>query len=136
MSFYAWKPYVPVATRRERAAKKLAKMQKKGAKVSPVLIAGRTIATSFWGRAWCENLERYSDFASRLPRGRSYVRNGSVVDLHVEAGRVLARVSGTELYTVEVAIAALRRPRWRAVKERCTGKIGSLVALLRGTLSD
>jgi uncharacterized Zn finger protein len=64
------------------------------------------------------------------------VRNGSVVDLHIEAGRVLARVSGTELYTVEVAIAALRPARWRAVKARCTGQIGSLVALLRGTLSD
>src|SRR6266853_911830 len=127
MSFYAWKPYVPVATRREQAAKKLAKMQKKGAKVSPVVIEGRTIASSFWGKAWCENLGRYSDFASRLPRGRTYVRNGSVIDLQIERGRLRALVSGSEIYQVDISIAVTRPARWKAICGDCAGSVGSLI---------
>jgi uncharacterized Zn finger protein len=135
MSFYAWKPYVPVATRRERAAKKLAKMQKKGAKVSPVLIEGRTIASSFWGKAWCENLERYSDFASRLPRGRTYVRNGSVLDLQVTKGEITAKVSGSELYTIKITINAVAVTRWKSICSDCAGSIDSVVELLQGRLA-
>src|SRR5215468_836407 len=123
MSFYAWKPYVPVATRREQAAKKLAKMQKKGANVSPVVIEGRTIASSFWGKAWCENLERYSDFASRLPRGRTYVRNGSVLDLQIAKGQVRAQVSGSKLYSVKITMAPVTGARWKAICRDCAGCI-------------
>ena len=83
MAFYAWKPYVPVAERRQEAARHVQKMAKKGQAVTPVVIEGRTIAKTFWGKSWCENLERYSDYANRLPRGRTYVRNGSVVDLKI-----------------------------------------------------
>jgi uncharacterized Zn finger protein len=135
MSFYAWKPYVPVATRREQAAKKLAKMQKKGAKVSPVVIEGRTIASSFWGKAWCENLERYSDFASRLPRGRSYVRNGSVLDLQVTKSEITAMVSGSELYTIRITITAVAATRWKSICSDCAGRIDSVVELLQGRLA-
>src|SRR6516165_9376112 len=135
MSFYAWKPYVPVAKRREKAVRSLAKMQKKGAKVSPVLIEGRTIARSFWGKAWCENLERYSDFASRLPRGRAYVNNGSVIDLQLTRGKVEARVSGSEIYKVKIDIAVAAPSRWKAICADCAGSVASLVELLKGELS-
>src|SRR5690349_784800 len=93
---YGWRPYVPVAERRRQAEKKLAEMSKKGHRAAPVVLSGRVIAQTFWGRAWCDHLEKYSDFENRLPRGRTYVRNGSVVDLQVEAGRVRALVSGSE----------------------------------------
>src|ERR1700732_5637215 len=83
---YGFKPYVSVGARRAQAARELAKLQKKGRKLSPVVIEGRTIARTFWGEAWCDNLERYSDFANRLPRGRTYARNGSVIDLQITAG--------------------------------------------------
>jgi len=135
MSFYAWKPYVPVAKRREKAVRSLAKMQKKGAKVSPVLIEGRTIASSFWGKAWCENLERYSDFASRLPRGRTYVRNGSVLDLQVTKGEITAKVSGSELYTVKITITTVAVTRWKSICSDCAGSIDSVVELLQGRLA-
>src|SRR5262245_1598179 len=135
MSFYAWKPYVPVATRREQAAKKLAKMRKKGAKVSPVFIEGRTIASSFWGKAWCENLEHYSDFASRLPRGRTYLRNGSVLDLQITKGEITAKVSGSELYTIKITITAVAVPRWKSICSDCAGSINSVVELLQGRLA-
>jgi uncharacterized Zn finger protein len=133
-----YRPYVSVATRKARAAAALAKLEKKrGRAPEPIIVKNRRrqIATTFWGNAWCENLERYADFANRLPRGRTYVRNGSVVDLTIGKGKVEARVAGSELYEVTISIAALAEPRWRRVVTRCTGKIGSLVGLLRGELS-
>src|SRR6266545_6817008 len=100
MGFYGWKPYVSVAQRRRKAAGEMARLKKKGHPVSPVVVEGRTIVTTFWGKAWCENLERYSDFENRLPRGRTYVRNGSVIDLQITPGAILAYVSGSELYKI------------------------------------
>src|SRR3954449_110558 len=104
MDFYGWKPYVPVAERRRKALRELEKQRKKGQSVSPVVIEGRTIAKTFWGKSWCENLERYSDFANRLPRGRTYVRNGSVVDLQIQPGGIQAFVCGSELYEVQLKV--------------------------------
>ncbi|MBD3337452.1 MAG: hypothetical protein GF355_18210 [Candidatus Eisenbacteria bacterium] len=130
-----WPRYVPVSVRRQRAVQKLAKMQKAGRNVSPVEIAGRKITTTFWGDAWCRNLEAYSDFSNRLPRGRTYVRNGSVIDLQVKPARVRALVSGTRLYKVDIRIKALPKPRWTEIKGQCAGRIGSLVELLQGSLS-
>src|SRR5215813_3290213 len=90
---------------------------------------------SFWGRSWCTNLERYSDFASRLPRGRTYVRNGSVVDLQIAKGKISAFVTGSKLYTVTINVASVPAPRWKAVCKDCAGTIDSLVELLQGRLS-
>jgi uncharacterized Zn finger protein len=135
MGWYEFRPYVPVAQRRAQAAREVAKRTRKGRAVSPVNIEGKSIASTFWGKAWCTNLEGYSDFANRLPRGRTYVRNGSVVDLKIEKGRIKALVSGSELYEVEIDIAALPKPKWSALKMQCAGKIGTLVELLQGKLS-
>ncbi len=132
---YGYKPYVPVAKRRAQAAKEVARRLKKGLAVSPVQIEGRTIAASFWGKAWCANLESYSDFANRLPRGRTYVRNGSVVHLTIDKGRIEALVSGSELYTIKIEITALAKADWQALKQKSAGQIGSLVELLKGKLS-
>jgi uncharacterized Zn finger protein len=133
--YYGFKPYVPVGDRRAQAARELAKLQKKGRKISPVVIEGRRIAETFWGEAWCDNLERYSDFASRLPRGRTYVRNGSVVDLQVAPGSVAALVSGSSMYDVKVTVAPVPRAHWNAICKDCSGAIDSLVELLQGRFS-
>ena len=90
MGFYGWRPYVSVAQRRRKAVGEMAKLNKKGHPVSPVVVEGRTIVKTFWGKAWCDNLERYSDFENRLPRGRTYVRNGSVIDLQIAPGEIKA----------------------------------------------
>jgi uncharacterized Zn finger protein len=100
-----------------------------------VALAGRKIAATFWGKAWCDNLEAYSDYANRLPRGRSYVRNGSVVDLQISEGKVTALVSGSELYRIEIKIKPLARDLWEKVQTECAGKIDSLIELLQGRLS-
>jgi uncharacterized Zn finger protein len=131
-----WRPYVPVHVRRAKALRAMQKRAKKGHVVSPVEVAGREIATTFWGRSWCRNLESYGDYANRLPRGRTYVRNGSVVHLEVGAGTVEAIVSGSELYTVKVSVAALKPPLWRSICKDCLGGIDSLVELLGGRFAS
>ena len=131
-----WKPYVPLAQRRKNAERELAKLKKKKGEASaPITLHGRLIAKTFWGKAWCDNLEAYSDYANRLPRGRTYVRNGSVVDLQVRGGEVEARVSGSSLYRVTISVAPITKPRWQAICKDCAGSIDSLVELLQGRLS-
>lgn len=131
-----WAPYVPVAERRRRAERAIAKLRKKGHPVAPVTIAGRFIATTFWGRAWCDNMESYRDYASRLPRGRTYVRNGSVVDLQITPGQITGLVSGSELYQVVITIKETATAQWRAICGDCAGGINSLVELLQGRFSN
>jgi uncharacterized Zn finger protein len=135
MPRYEFPAYVPVAQRRARAAREIAKRTKKGVAVEPVTIDGRLIAKTFWGKAWCDHLEGCSDFANRLPRGRTYVRNGSVLHLAVGAKRIEALVQGSELYEVSIAIPALPKPRWKAIVGASGGQIASLVELLQGKLS-
>jgi len=128
--------YVPVAERRRRAARKLAQLRKKGHEPKPVEIDGRGIAKTFWGKAWCDHLESHADFANRLPRGRTYVRNGSVIDLQIAEGAVRALVSGTDFYDVKVGIQPLAAARWKAVRRECAGQIGTVVELLAGKFSS
>ena len=115
MNFWGFRPYVPVAQRRLNALKEAEKLKKKGRVLQPVVIEGRKIAKSFWGKAWCDNLERFSDYENRLPRGRTYVNNGSVIDLQIERGKVEALVSGSEIYKVKVDITVAALARWKVI---------------------
>ncbi len=130
-----WPAYVPVAERRRKAEREVARLRKKGHPVAPVRIEGRAIAATAWGKAWCDNLESYRDYESRLPRGRTYVRNGSVIDLQVGPCEVKALVSGSSIYKVTVGIAAMPAAQWRSICADCAGRIESLVELLQGRLS-
>src|SRR5829696_9616721 len=135
MGYYGWRPYVPVAEKRRQAERKLATLKKQRQSVTPVTIEGRTIAKSFWGKSWCSNLERYSDYENRLARGRTYVRSGLVVDLQIKKGEIAAMVAGSSLYKVKIAIAPVTGVRWNAICRDCAGTIDSLVELLQGRLS-
>lgn len=127
---------MPVAQRRAKAARAIAKMSKGGGATEPVNIEGRGIAKTFWGKAWCDHLESYSDFSNRLPRGRTYVRNGSVVDLRITEGQVAALVSGSDLYKIAIQIKPLAKRTWSKVQSECAGKIDSLIEMLQGRLSS
>lgn len=135
MGYFGWKPYIPVAERRKKAEKAAAKMQKGGVTLTPVIGGRGSIAKTFWGKAWCDNLERYSDYSNRLPRGRTYVRNGSVIDLKIADGAVQAQVMGSSLYKIEVTVTAVPAHQWQAISADCDGSIASLVELLQGRLS-
>ena len=132
--YYGFAPYVSVAERRRKAEKEAARLAKKGRILAPVQPSGRLIAKTFWGKAWCDHLEKHGDYANRLPRGRTYARNGSVIDLQVRAGEVTALVSGSSIYEVRVAIEPLVASRWAGMARDCAGHIDSLVELLQGRL--
>jgi len=131
-----WAPYVPVAQRHANAMYEMAELRKKGKDIQPVRIEGRTIARSFWGKGWCDHLESFSDFENRLPRGRTYVRNGSVCHLAIRPGHIEAIVSGSDLYQISIRIKKLKPATWKSVKKKCSGRIGSMLELLQGRLSD
>ena len=135
MSYDGFRPYVPVAQRREKALKEARKAQKAGTVLSPVHVEGRKIAKTVWGQAWCDNLESYSDYANRLPRGRSYVKNGAIIDLAIEPGKVRAQVMGSSLYRIEITVAPAAKERWSRLVAGVTGSIASLVELLQGKFS-
>ncbi len=133
-----WAPYVPVAKRRAQAAKELAKLDKnsKGKLRNPVHIATRKMAVTFWGEAWCNNLENYSDYSNRLPRGRTYARNGSILDLQIEKGFVTAMVSGSSIYHIKIDITTIPSNQWKRIQSECAKSVHSIMDLLRGKLSD
>lgn len=135
MGYYGFAPYVSVAKRKRAAEKEVKKLRKSGRTIEPVVITGRAIATTFWGKAWCNNLESYSDYDNRLPRGRTYARNGSVIDLKMTEGTVEALVSGSSIYKIEVNVSKVAESKWARIVEECSGKIDSLIELLQGRFS-
>ncbi|MDI9638165.1 SWIM zinc finger family protein [Kamptonema cortianum] len=120
---------------RKKQLKKVAALIKKGHVVNPIVIEGRVIAKTFWGKAWCKHLETYSDYENRLPRGRTYVRNGSVIDLKLSSGEIKALVSGSSIYTVTIKIDPVAMQKWKGLIEECAGKIDSVIELLQGKFS-
>ena len=137
-----WPEYVPVAERRRQAqerAQRLIKKERGGSRhaapLQPVVIEGGRIASTFWGRGWCDQMESFHDYSNRLPRGRTYVRHGCVVDLQIEQGQIKARVSGSHLYKVAVHIARLDAVKWKKLVASCAGKIDTLIELLQGRMS-
>ena len=135
MSFYHWGPKPSVAQQRKNAEKKVAQLRKAGHRLTPVVIEGQKIATSFWGKSWCGNLEHYSDYANRLPRGRSYVRHGSVIDLQIAKGEITAQVNGASLYRIRITVLPLAAKTWTDICRECATSIDSMIELLQGRLS-
>ena len=126
--------YESVASKKAKAEKLAKKMTGKGKQLEPATVKGTKIASTFWGQAWNRNLESYQHYENRLPRGRSYVRHGAVIDLKIEKGLIKALVSGSSLYTVNIHIKPLSPDRWKELKAECSGQITSLVGLLQGKL--
>lgn len=131
-----WDPYVPVAQRKRMAQQEAKRRLKKGQSLAPIQITARKIATTFWGTAWCDNLGHYSDYANRLPRGRTYARNGSIVDLQIKPGKITALVAGSSPYDVKITIKKLDARRWNQLRKDCAESIHSLIDLMRGKLPD
>ncbi|MCA9222758.1 MAG: SWIM zinc finger family protein, partial [Planctomycetales bacterium] len=132
-----WAPYVPVAQRKSQAvalAKKHA--QGLGREPLPVTVSGNKIAKTFWGKAWCDHMEGLRDFSNRLPRGRTYARNGSVVDLEIRSGEIEAIVAGSSPYRVVVSISTLAKKRWSQLRAECSQSVESMLDLLAGRFAD
>jgi uncharacterized Zn finger protein len=133
--YFGFKPYVSVAERRSNAEKGRGNLEKKlGRPLNPVQSKGRKLALQWWGIAWNKNLESYSDYANRLPRGRSYLGNGSVLDLHIEAGKIFGMVQGSDTspYEIKIEISQLHDKVLKNLVSACKGKLQDVRELLEG----
>lgn len=133
-SYGGFPAYVPVAERKKRAAKTVEKLKKKNKDISPVVITGTSIAKTWWGKSWNKNLESYADYSNRIGRGRSYLKNGAVLDLKITEGNINALVqgSGSKPYKVNIIIKALPKDIWEDIMNQCLGKIESIEELIEG----
>lgn len=136
MSYGYYPEYVSVAEQRAKAEKIVANLRRQRKDIQPVAAFKGAVARSFWGKSWCGHLESYADYANRIERGRRYIRAGCVCHLEIEAGAITALVSGASLYSVTISIKPLPKARWGAVCRACSGRVGSLLELLRGVISN
>ena len=134
MSRGGFPKYISAAEKKEKANKSLTKLKKKNPNIEPIIIEGRTLAKSWWGKAWNLNLESYADYENRIDRGKSYVRNNMVLDLKITKGMVTAKVQGSRAkpYDVEILIDALSSEKWKQVTTLCNNRIDSLEQLIEG----
>lgn len=134
----AYYPQPTEAQLKRNAANTAKKAAAKGTTLHPVILSGRTIAKSWWGKAWCKNLEQYADYDTRLPRGQRYVRSGAVLDLQLQKGKILARVQGSRKtpYKVEIRISPLSEARCQQIMDRCSMRADTLENLLSGTFPE
>lgn len=137
MSYWSnYKPYVPAAKKKKIAKKKLATLRKKNPDIQPIVLEGRKLASSWWGKAWNKNLESYADYSNRIARGRAYVRNGSILDLKIMPGSIEALVQGSDTYKISIEIQALSKTTWQEIQSTCQGKLQSMQTLLEGKFSE
>lgn len=130
--------YEDARERKERLQREIAKRKKRGEcfEVLSAPAGQKKLSTTFWGQAWCRNLESYQQYESRLPRGRSYLRQGNVYNLEIEAGKLSAVVAGSELYDTSIHIQPLPKKRWQEIVAEGSGQVGSMLDLLAGKLGD
>ncbi len=137
MSSYGWEgygPYISKAEKIKKAEKSREKLAKKGIIVEPVIVEGRTITRTWWGQSWVSNLERYADYSNRLPRGRSYLRNGSILDLKIAQNSISALVSGSRSspYKVDIKIEPLSHSLKNELMKMSRESLDSMQSLLAG----
>lgn len=129
-----------MAELRSDAARQLAQAASRGENWNPVHTASTRgpLAKSWWGAAWCSNLERYADFANRIERGRRYLRSDAVLDLSIREGRVTAKVMGSRgaPYDVQINIRPLPPEKAAALMDRCGRKVKNLDSLLDGEFPE
>jgi uncharacterized Zn finger protein len=134
----AWFQYESTFEKKQRMERELRKRAAQGEVLTPLELSAnkRKIAGTFWGRSWCQHIESYRDYENRLPRARSYLRQGSVFNLEVEQGKIRAQVAGSTLYDVEITIKPIEKKAWAGIQQACAGQVGSLLDLLGGQLGS
>ncbi len=137
MAYFSRYPdYVTVEERKKKAQKQIDQLTKKNNNIEPVILEGGKIARNWWGKAWINNLESYADFSNRLGRGRSYVRNGSVIHLKIQQSEITALVQGSDKspYKINIVIKPLSEKTWKKIIKECEGNLSSINELLEGKI--
>lgn len=134
MAYGGYPKYVTAAEKRAKLEKSIQKLKKKNPDIAPIIIEGRTLAKTWWGKAWNDNLESYADYSNRVSRGKTYVRSGAVVDLKISRGVTKALVQGSKAkpYEVVIKIDALEPKKWDQVVTLCNNRIDTLEQLVEG----
>ncbi|MCP4499288.1 MAG: hypothetical protein GY822_04895 [Deltaproteobacteria bacterium] len=128
--------YVSVDERRDSAEQELKRRTKAGQKLDPVPSVKGAPAKGPWGKAWNQNLKMYEEREkNRLARGRTYVRQGAVIDLVIERGHITAKVAGSSVYYIDLQIEPLDKELWANLQKRLSGRISTLLELIAGTFS-
>ncbi len=94
---------------------------------------------TWWGRRWIAALEDLGAvYANRLPRGRTYARNGSVDQLHVTAGEVTAAVQGRRArpYRVRLRLPAFDDATWERIVAALAARLRHAAELLDGRMPE
>ena len=93
------------------------------------------IGDTWWSRRFIGILESF-ELGGRLARGRNYARRGQVLELHVETGRIRARVQGSRPtpYAVSIRLRALSEKDWARVEGALAGRAVFLAKLLAGEM--
>jgi uncharacterized Zn finger protein len=134
MSYGSYPKYISVAEKRAKAEKKIKQLRKKNPDLRPIIIEGKTLARTWWGKAWNKNLKSYADYSNRIGRGSSYVRHGAVLDLQITPGKIKALVQGSrnKPYDVLIHISKIKKGNWQVIKKECQSRLSSLPDLLAG----
>jgi uncharacterized Zn finger protein len=124
------------SARASRGQRQLDERRAAGAPLRVVTPSHRqALSDTPWGQAWNRHLMEHSHYASRMPRGRTLLRKGSVMDLDVSPGVITAIVAGTQVYDITIKVAPLDEDRWAAIQRACHGRIANVVDLLSGDVS-
>ncbi|MEA3468162.1 MAG: hypothetical protein U9R57_08070 [Thermodesulfobacteriota bacterium] len=136
MSYGYYPKYVTVAEKRAKAKKKIKLLRKKNPDIRPIILEGKALAKTWWGKAWNTNLESYADYRNRIGRGRSYVRHCAVLDLQIVPGKVTSLVQGSmgAPYEVVISITKMKKKNWQNIKKECQSRLSSLPDLLAGKI--
>ena len=123
-------------TKQDRLQQMVKQLQDEGRVLHPAKADGKKIAKSFWGYSWVRHIESYQDYESRLPRGRSLLRNNAVLDLTITGNQAEALVFDQELYEIRIIMEPVDPAQLKQIQTLCAGKINSLLDLIQGNLSE
>ncbi len=129
-----FREYVSVGERSARAQRKIRQLKKKNPNLNPVVIDGKQIASSWWGKAWINHLKHYADFDNRVGRGRSYVKNGLVIHFAIKPGHIESIVMGTSSspYNIKIKTKKLSPNKWNKMKRLSREHLCTLPELNEG----
>src|SRR6516225_9973543 len=90
---------------------------------------------SWWAKRWIAVLESF-DIGARLGRGRSYARNGQVLNIDIAKAEVTAKVQGSrpKPYDVTIQVKSLAEKEWAKVIEALSGQAIYAAKLLAGEM--
>ena len=136
-SYYDYS-YTTMDDLKRLAKKSTERLTKKGLILEPVHLVGNKIAKNWWGISWIDNLEKYSDYINRLPRGKKYLKSDCILDLKIKKGRIDAIVQGSSSkpYEVCVHIKVLNKEKIEDIVQLCENRIESIENLINGKFPD